>query len=237
MESNITGNNTKAAVNDEHIHDIGDAIYIVGFLMFLFIFLGVCGNILTIVSLIKCPKIRTNTSNFIINLCIADTSMCLISFPFTASIFLYGDWVHGDILCVIEPFIRYSNMVVSLTSIVAISISRFILISYPGIYKRVYKKINVTLMIASCWIFSFVILAPTLTGVWGRFGYDPVIKCCSVIPVDGKSPKTFLFVAAYVFPSLVILNCYAGNRLTSFLKFHIYIFNFVLIIIYHFIIL
>lgn len=59
------------------------------------------------------------------SLCIADFLFCLLVLPFSASNFIYRDWIHGDVLCTIFPLMRYGNLGVSLLSIAMISINRY----------------------------------------------------------------------------------------------------------------
>jgi hypothetical protein len=47
-------------------------------------------------------------------------------------------------------------------------------------------------------------------GKWGRFGLDPRIGSCSILPDGaGRSPKEFLFLVAFVIPCISIVVCYA----------------------------
>lgn len=65
-------------------------------------------------------------------------------------------------------------------------------------------------MVASTWIFSFGALIATWLEKWGRFGLDPTIGSCSILPdVNNRSPKEFLFVGAFMLPCLAIVICYA----------------------------
>lgn len=48
-------------------------------------------------------------------------------------------------------------------------IDRFVMIAYPSRYSTIYTRKSVAWMVAFCWLFSFSILLPTLTGVWGKF--------------------------------------------------------------------
>lgn len=51
----------------------------------LFIAFGVLGNLLTILALSKCAKLRNATTAFVISLCTADLLFCTINLPPTAS--------------------------------------------------------------------------------------------------------------------------------------------------------
>ncbi|PSN35490.1 G-protein coupled receptor moody [Blattella germanica] len=170
---------------------------------------GILGNLLTIVALIRCPRVRNVAAAFIISLCIADFMFCTCVLPFSSSRFIYGTWIHGDFLCQLFPFLRYGNIGVSLLSIAMITINRYIMITHHSLYNRIYKKLWIALMIAFCWVLSFGIQLPTLFGIWGKFGIDKNLGTCTIVDSEGRSSKKALFIIAFVIPCLVIVICYA----------------------------
>ncbi|XP_022693718.1 G-protein coupled receptor moody-like isoform X3 [Varroa jacobsoni] len=175
---------------------------------------GFAGNVLTIIALTsnKGPpaKLRKNASNlFIVSLSLADLMFSAVNMPFAASRFFHREWIHGDFLCRLFPFFRYMNVGLSLLSITAITINRYILIGHRRLYDRIYRQQAIYLMIGFTWIFPIVVLVPTWFGRWGTFGYDPTILNCSILEVNGRSPKYFLFVSAFLVPCFTIIVCYA----------------------------
>ncbi|EDX01432.1 G-protein coupled receptor moody isoform X1 [Drosophila yakuba] len=177
---------------------------------FLIMIVGICGNLLTVVALLKCPKVRNVAAAFIISLCIADLLFCALVLPFQGLRFVQGTWNHGQVLCRLIPFIQYGNIGVSLLCIAMITINRYVMITHHGLYARIYKRHWIAVMIAACWLFSYGMQLPTLLGEWGRFGYDSRLQTCSIMTDDhGHSSKTTLFITAFVIPCLVIIACYA----------------------------
>ncbi|KAF4526981.1 hypothetical protein B566_EDAN001528 [Ephemera danica] len=171
---------------------------------------GVIGNILTVLALLRCPRVRNVAAVFIISLCVADLLFCVFVLPFSASRFLHGTWIHGTLLCTMFPFLRYGNIGVSLLSIAMITINRYVMIAHHNLYARVYRRHWIAAMIAFCWLFSYGMQMPTLLGVWGSFGYDKRLGTCSILEDEnGHSSKNALFVMAFVVPCLVIVLCYA----------------------------
>ncbi|KAG5682437.1 hypothetical protein PVAND_011789 [Polypedilum vanderplanki] len=172
--------------------------------------LGIFGNLLTIIALIRCPKVRNVAADFIISLCAADCLFCILVLPFMAIRYINGAWTHGPLLCTLVPFIQYGNVGVSLLCIAMITINRYIMIAHHSIYARIYKKINVYAMIIFCWIFSYGFQIPTLLSKWGQFGYDEKLETCSILPDEnGRSSKTALFIIAFIIPCAIIIACYA----------------------------
>lgn len=45
---------------------------------------------------------------------------------------------------------------------------RYIMIVHQGLYRRVYSRATVGVMVGVIWIFSYVILMPTLFAKWGN---------------------------------------------------------------------
>lgn len=65
-------------------------------------------------------------------------------------------------------------------------------------------------MVAGTWVTTFSIMIPTWRGVWGCFGLDVSIGSCSILHDKyGRSPKEFLFIAAFMVPCICIVICYA----------------------------
>lgn len=65
-------------------------------------------------------------------------------------------------------------------------------------------------MVAGTWLVTFSIMIPTWRGVWGRFGLDTSIGSCSILHDKyDRSPKEFLFIAAFMLPCVCIVICYA----------------------------
>lgn len=134
----------------------------------LIMIVGICGNLLTIVALVKCPKVRNVAAAFIIrfvcvgseltyysllnffrvpphSLCVADCIFCVLVLPFNALRYIQGTWTHGDLLCRLVPFVQYGNVGVSLLCIAMITINRLVLASKNACLNgNIYIYINLT---------------------------------------------------------------------------------------------
>lgn len=79
-----------------------------------------------------------------------------------------------------------------------------------SVVNRLYTTRNICFITAGIWIFSFSALLPTCFEVWGEFSLDPITGSCTIVPDDNQhSPKKFLFIIAFILPSLAIILCYA----------------------------
>ncbi|GAB6022515.1 hypothetical protein CHUAL_006622 [Chamberlinius hualienensis] len=176
----------------------------------IFVVIGAAGNFVTVLALSRSVKLRNNaTTAFVISLSLADLLFCSINLPLTASRYIHEAWVLGDVLCALFPFFFYGNMGVSLLSMTAITINRYILIAHHQYYNAIYQKRYIVLMIAFVWAFSFAILLPPLTKTWGQLGLSPETFSCTILPLNGHSPKKFLFLFGFLLPCIVIVLSYS----------------------------
>ncbi|XP_077290199.1 trapped in endoderm 1 [Arctopsyche grandis] len=176
----------------------------------IFIIFGVIGNLITALALLRCPKLRGHaTTTFVLSLCVSDLLFCSINLPLTASRYLYQRWILGDVLCQLFPVIFYGNVAVSLLSMVAITLNRYVLIAYYDLYGRLYSKRNIYIQLTFIWIFAFGLMVPPLFGIWGQLGLDEETFSCTILKKDEFSPKKFLFLVAFVLPCLVITISYS----------------------------
>ncbi|XP_076314320.1 G-protein coupled receptor moody-like [Tachypleus tridentatus] len=192
------------------VNNFNIVLYFATCLIIFFGIVGLCGNLLTIVALVKSSQIRgSTTAAFIVSLSVVDFLYYIISLPFTASDYILQRWIYGDVLCVFYPFMQYFTCGLSLLSVTAISINRYVLIAHQNLYNNIYNKQGTAAIIIGYWLFAFIILFPTLIGKWGRFGYDEKIFTCTILEVDGRSAKSFVFGLAFFIPCVAIVICYA----------------------------
>ncbi|XP_039293521.1 G-protein coupled receptor moody [Nilaparvata lugens] len=105
---------------------------------------------------------------------------------------------------------RYGLLAVSLFTVLAITINRYVMIGHPTLYPKLYRRQYLGMMVACTWVSGFGALVATWLGRWGRFGLDQQIGSCSILPdAQGRSPKQFLFMVAFVIPCICIVVCYA----------------------------
>ncbi|XP_044014184.1 protein trapped in endoderm-1-like [Aphidius gifuensis] len=72
-------------------------------------------------------------------------------------------------------------MSVSLFTLVAIAINRYILIVKPKIHNGIYSPENTSTMIILIWIVSYALLLPMIFGIWGSVGLDKKIMVCEIL--------------------------------------------------------
>ncbi|XP_072748127.1 G-protein coupled receptor moody [Anoplolepis gracilipes] len=221
MANNETGRNGSDDVAiEEMLQNPGSVILFVGYPQWLlyfaatccilFMLIGIPGNFITVIALFRTKKLKNATAVFIMNLSISDLMFCCFNLPLATSTFWHSSWLYGPLLCRLFPLLRYGLVAVSLFSVLAITINRYIMISHPGLYPTLYKTKYLIPMVLAIWIVAFGLLIVTWFEQFGRFGLDPAIGSCSILPdVNGRNPKEFLFFLAFLIPCLAIIVCYA----------------------------
>lgn len=205
MESEIFHNETNS------IHYSRPATIFAAVAASIFTFVGITGNLLTVVALLKCQKLRSHaTTMFVISLAVSDLLFCTINLPLTASRYVHEEWRLGPEMCRLFPFFFYGNVAASLMNMVAITINRYILIACHANYSRIYSHLHIFLMIAFVWLFSFGMMVPPLIGVWGTLGLDKQTFSCTILKRNDHSPKKFLMIFGFLMPCIVIIACYSA---------------------------
>ena len=172
--------------------------------------LGIFGNLVTVVSLVRDRKLRAQaTSVFVISLAVSDLLFCSINLPLTAVRFFQRAWTLGPLLCRLYPFFFYGNYAVSLISMVslkrscherfsncfqaAIAVTRYLLIAHFTLYTRCFTKPLIAVVLLAVWVFSFGwmvmwnslefltrLQVPPLLSVWGTLGEDKDTFTCTI---------------------------------------------------------
>jgi len=174
--------------------------------------MGISGNLVTVISLVRDKKLRSQaTSVFVISLAISDLLFCSINLPLTAVRYFQRAWTLGPLLCRLYPFFFYGNYAASLISMVAIAVTRYMLISHFSLYMRCFTKPLIAATLLAVWLFSFGWMVPPLLSVWGTLGEDRDTFTCTIKrDSNGRSPKMFLFLLGFTLPCLAIIICYSA---------------------------
>lgn len=81
-------------------------------------------------------QVRNATAMFIINLSVSDLMFCCFNLPLATSLFYHRAWVHGEALCTLFPLMRYGLLAVSIFTVLAITLNRYIMIGHPRLYPK-----------------------------------------------------------------------------------------------------
>ena len=141
--------------------------------------LGITGNLLVAFVLIRVPSLRSNTSDFMVHLSLADFIVCVMVIPFklvqTTGKYPPNPGFLGELRCRLYAgqFLFWVGTVVSVYSLVTVNLERFVAIVYPLKYKVVFTRRVKYYMIASCWIVG----ALSKVFLFLLYGEDEVVGC------------------------------------------------------------
>ncbi|KAL3886649.1 hypothetical protein ACJMK2_026629 [Sinanodonta woodiana] len=123
---------------------------------------GIVGNVSVILVIVRFKHMRTLTNVFLMNLTVSDILVVCVCIPVTLGNCVYRDWIYGEIMCKITPFIQGTAIGVSVLSLLSISISRYCAINRPLTAKIIFSKRNVYLNLTGIWIISMATCSPLL---------------------------------------------------------------------------
>uniref|UniRef100_A0AAX7VP35 G-protein coupled receptors family 1 profile domain-containing protein n=1 Tax=Astatotilapia calliptera TaxID=8154 RepID=A0AAX7VP35_ASTCA len=139
--------------------------------------LGVVGNILVLVVIGKVGysagggggggsgggvgrRSLSPTNIFILNLSVADLGFLLFCVPFQATIYTLPEWVFGAFLCTFVHYIFTVNMLVSIFTLVAMSVDRYIAVVRSNKSLSVRSPRNALAGLCVIWTMSLVCSVP-----------------------------------------------------------------------------
>ncbi|CDX47441.1 G-protein coupled receptors family 1 profile domain-containing protein [Caenorhabditis elegans] len=101
------------------------------FLYLIIIAAGIIGNSCVILAITRNKSLQTVPNLFILSLSCSDIVVCCTSATITPITAFKKEWIFGEALCRIAPFIAGISLCFSTFTLTAISIDRYILIRFP----------------------------------------------------------------------------------------------------------
>lgn len=151
------------------------------------------------------------TNIFILNLSAADLSFLLFCVPFHATIYSLPEWVFGAFLCKFGHYFSSVSMLVSIFTLVAMSVDRYIAVVRSGKSPCVRSRRNALVGVCVIWTLSLVCslpvaqhqvltnhpTAPNSTFCWEKWS-----------GASKQSYKVTVLLVGYLLPLLLISCCY-----------------------------
>lgn len=122
--------------------------------------LAVVGNTLVIFTLARNHRMRTITNLFLLNLAVSDLLLGVLCMPFTLIGALLRDFVFGEIMCKLIPFLQACSVSVGAWTLVAISAERYYAICHPLRSLRWQTASHAYKTIFAIWIGSIIAMLP-----------------------------------------------------------------------------
>lgn len=96
-------------------------------------------------------------SIYIINLSIGDIIMISVSMPFVSTFYIFNEWPYGEVICKLSEFVQTLCTAVTIFSITALSIERYLIYSAQS-----QKKPVAFVVVFLIWMFAFIFAMPDL---------------------------------------------------------------------------
>uniref|UniRef100_A0A914BZX8 G-protein coupled receptors family 1 profile domain-containing protein n=1 Tax=Acrobeloides nanus TaxID=290746 RepID=A0A914BZX8_9BILA len=181
-----------------------------GIVYTLIITLGVVGNTLVVISILKHKSLQSVRNMFIMSLSCSDIVVSIVSGSITPITAFTKIWLFGYSLCKLVPLIQGASLCFSTLTLTAISIDRFILIIFPTgrpIQKRqafyiIGVNIGIALGISLPMFFKQVLVE--YENFCGLFCTEDWGETQS----DRSTYGTIVFMIQFVIPFILITFCY-----------------------------
>ncbi|XP_023683094.1 leukotriene B4 receptor 1-like [Paramormyrops kingsleyae] len=119
---------------------------------------GIPGNLLVIVAILRNIRQATMTVRLMLNLAFTDLLSLLLVVPWIPA--LLGDWPYNEAFCKLFSYALYCCVYMSVLTVTAMSMQRYIQVAYP-LRLRTWKKKS-TLLLGGLWLLALLLSSPTM---------------------------------------------------------------------------
>lgn len=174
-------------------------------LVFIFGFLG---NLLVVLTLINCKKLKSMSDIYLLNLAISDL-LFLLTLPFWAH-YAADEWVLGDAMCKLFTGLYHIGYFGGIFFIILLTIDRYLAIVHAVF---ALKARTVTFGVVTSIVTWVVVILASLPGIIFTKSYEEDFRffCGPHFPVGWKNFHTVMrSILGLVLPLLVMTICYSG---------------------------
>lgn len=165
-----------------------------------FTVIGIAGNGLVIYVIVSNPRMRSVTNLLLLNLASADVAFLFFCGPFTAYKYYAPQWAFGDIPCQLLQYLLYVSAYVTIYTLVAISLQRYLTIVWSHVSAAYRDARNAVMFIVGLWLTVLLLNIPTLTAHQTKQMND-----YSYCGIEDRSIKP-MFITFFVFGYAVPLS-------------------------------
>ncbi|XP_070210108.1 neuropeptide Y receptor type 2-like [Littorina saxatilis] len=186
--------------------------------------LGLVGNILVVVVMLRRKDLQTSRNFYILNLSVCDILMSSVCMPFSLVKYTVKRWMLGDAMCRIVPALATVDVFVSTFTIIAIATDRYRSIVHASNQHSRHHGYHapVIISIVVIWLVSIGLAAPLF--IFHELSSESVLgkqvfhTCIEVFPHDRfrEIYSIFVTLVQYLTPTAVISCLHA--RICSFLR-------------------
>ena len=170
---------------------------------------GIPGNVMVIFIILWNKHMRKSSTILIVLLSLADVLYFTTVLPIRFATFLYADWIFSDTLCCFVGGMAHFTFGVSMCSMSAIALSRYLHVFHHNMYRKLFGKLGLALQITFMvgFLALWIIILP-MAGVWGDYIYQEEILSCTFNPDGNLSFKYVMLCVSIMTPLLFTILCY-----------------------------
>lgn len=154
----------------------------------------------------------SSTNVFILNLSVADLLFLLFCVPLHATIYTLPEWVFGAFLCKFGHFFSTVSMFVSVFTLMAMSVDRYIAVVLSGKSACVRSRRNAMVVLCVIWTLSLLCSVPVAQHqVLTNHPSAPNSSFCWEVwsGASKQSYKVAVLLLGFLLPLLLISCCYS----------------------------
>uniref|UniRef100_A0A672IL34 G-protein coupled receptors family 1 profile domain-containing protein n=1 Tax=Salarias fasciatus TaxID=181472 RepID=A0A672IL34_SALFA len=171
---------------------------------------GLAGNSLVIIAILKLDKMSSSTTVYIFNLALAD-GLFMVGLPFIASQNFQNQWMFGDMACKVVMVLDGINQFTSVFCLTVMSIDRVIALVEPLRFARWRTPRCAKIVSAFLWLFSLLTILPMAL----HFSADHGLCIPDLISDDWwLGVLSYTFVMGFALPFMVMMASYVALLLT-----------------------
>lgn len=172
--------------------------------------LGLAGNSLVIITILKLDKLSSSTTVYIFNLALAD-GLFMVGLPFIVSQNFMQQWVFGDVVCKVVMVLDGINQFTSVFCLTAMSIDRYVALADPLRFTCCRTPRCAKIVSAFLWLFSLLTILPMALHFSGDQGL-----CMPDFVSDTwwLGVLSYTFVMGFALPFTVMTASYTAMLLT-----------------------
>ena len=166
--------------------------------------LAFVGNLLTLIVVLRSPRLRTIPNKFVISLAISDILMAIPGTIFTTAVLIKSDWPFDSASCQFQGYFGLTLAFASSGTLALMSLNRYYLIVKPNNYRRIFTARRTSIMIFIAWFIAFLVQLLYVAG-GHRYVFHPGKIFCNQ---DGSKPFSMILVSLFgAVPMIIISFC------------------------------
>ncbi|XP_061115453.1 pyroglutamylated RF-amide peptide receptor [Conger conger] len=186
-----------------------------GLLYVLIFALALAGNTAVLILLCRRKALQTPSTFFICSLALSDLLISVFCIPATLLQHVFTNWLAGDFLCKLIPFLQVTAIATSILTMTCIAMERFKGIMYPLRLHSGFSPRHAINMLVAVWLIALGIAGPMWYAhkveVKYDFLYEVSYTCCREVwphPGQRQAYTAVLSVLVFLAPMLIVALLY-----------------------------